>query len=205
MRHLIIGADPFPPYQYIDKNKNICGSDYDTVSLIIDRMGYKADYIIQEWSLIEKKFNNKEIDIVFQVQKTPEREKLFYFSEKLRDAVTSIVTSTNKVHYGNIEGLFEENSKLGVIENYKYGEIIDSIGLENKKLFKSIDELLKSVNDKKVAFGVVDLGVFNHLNRQNIYNNIRVLDDMNFNRPLYVAFNDKTLRDEFNIYLCECK
>ncbi len=198
MRTLVIGADPFPPYQYFDENGEIQGLDYEVVKSVIDMMGYKAKFIIDEWSLVEKAFHNKEIDIVFQVQKTPEREKNYYFSDKLRDAVTSIITSTSVTDCNHINELFKDSLKLGVIENYQYGEVIDSIDLDNKIFFKSLDELVKSINDGITAFGVVDLGVYSHLNKENIYKNVRVLNKLNFNRPLYVAFNDKSLRDEFN-------
>lgn len=203
MNLLKIGADPFPPYQYIDKNGRIDGLDYKMVKSIIDKMGYQAKYLIKEWSVVEKMFNEKEIDIVFQVQKTLERRKRWYFSEKFRDAVTSIITSLDNTNYNTINELFVEQNKLGVISNYQYGDIIDSIGTRKKVYFKSLEELLEHVNNGEVAFGVVDLGVYNYVNKDNIYNNIKVIDSLNFNRPLYVAFNDKSLRDEFNIYLAK--
>lgn len=203
MNLLKIGADPFPPYQYIDKNGRIDGSDYKMVKSIIDKMGYQAKYLIKEWSVIEKMFNEKEIDIVFQVQKTLEREKRWYFSEKFRDAVTSIITSLDNTNYHTINDLLVEHDKLGVISNYQYGDIIDSIDTRKKVYFKSLEELLEHVNNGKVAFGVVDLGVYNYVNKDNIYTNIKIIDSLNFNRPLYVAFNDRSLRDEFNIYLAK--
>ncbi len=63
--------------------------------------------------------------------------------------------------------------------------------------------MLKAVNDGEVEFGVVDLGVFNYMNKDNIYDNIKIIDSLNFNRPLYVAFNDESLRDKFNTYIQE--
>lgn len=201
MKPLVIGADPFPPYQYMDDKGEIKGSDYNTVKSIIDKMDYEAKYIIKDWSTIEEKFNEKSIDIVFQVQKTPERERNWYFSSKLRDAVTSIITSLDNTNYNSLDELFKEQRKLGVIENYQYGEIIDSIEEEKKTYFNSLEEILQSVNEGKLAFGVVDLGVFKHINEKNNYENIKIVDKLNFNRPLYVAFNDKSVRDEFNKHL----
>lgn len=202
MRTLVIGADPFPPYQYIDNNGNIRGSDYETVKSIIDKMGYPAKYVIDEWSTIEEKFINKEIDIVFQVQKTPEREKRWFFSHKLRDAVTSIVTASSATEeYNEISDLLSDDAKIGVIQNYQYGELIDSIEPRRKNYFKSLEELLNSVLNGETNFGVVDLGVFKYLNKDGRYNAIKVLSNLNFKRPLYVAFNDRSLRDEFNRYM----
>lgn len=202
MKTLLIGADPFPPYQYINEVGQVVGSDYETVKSIVDKMGYNANYIIEDWSIIERKFLDKEIDIVFQVQKTPEREKQYYFSNKLRDAVTSIITSiSNNKDYHNIDELFKEADKLGIIENYQYGHTIDSINPSNKKKFESLDDILQAVNTGLIKFGVVDLGVYEYINMSSKYENIKVLDKLDFNRPLYVAFNDTKLRDKFNNYL----
>lgn len=204
MKTLYIGADPFPPYQYINESGEVCGLDYEIVKSTVDKMGYQANYIIGDWSSIEDKFNKKEIDIVFQVQKTLEREKKYYFSNKLRDAITSIATSKDdSENYDRIDDIVNGKGKIGVIENYQYGEIIDSIDASNKEYYKSLEELLESINSNRAEFGVVDLGVFNFLNKDNYYKKIKIIEKLNFNRPLYVAFNDIQLRDEFNTYLGE--
>ncbi len=194
MKRLVVGADPFPPYQYINNDGKICGIDYDVVSSIINMMGYEAKYIIKKWMIIKKMFDNEEIDVLFQVQKTPEREKRYYFSEKLRDAVTLIVTSTNNTHYRNVDDLLKDNGKLAVEKNYQYGEIIDSIDKNNKVYFQSL-------NNGEEKYGVVDLKVFEYLNKNNLYNNIKIINNLHFNRSLYVIFNDKSLRDRFNYFL----
>jgi len=201
MKTLVVGADPFPPYQYYDENGDIKGSDYDMVKAVIDKMGYEARYIIDEWSVIEKAFSEKKIDLVFQVQKTPERERKYHFSGKLRDATTSIVTWKDKTDQGSMDELFADGSKLGVIEGYLYGDIIDSIATGSKVNFKSLEDLLQSVNSGETEYGVVDLGVFNYINRNKIYDKVKLLDKLNFNRPLYVCLNDPALRDAFDKYL----
>lgn len=201
MKTLVVGADPFPPYQYYDENGDIKGSDYDMVKAVIDKMGYEARYIIDEWSVIEKAFSEKKIDLVFQVQKTPERERKYHFSGKLRDATTSIVTWKDKTDQGSMDELFADGSKLGVIQGYLYGDIIDSIATGSKVNFKSLEDLLQSVNSGETEYGVVDLEVFNYINRNKIYDKVKLLDKLNFNRPLYVCLNDPALRDVFNKYL----
>lgn len=205
MKKVTVGADPFPPYQYYDDKGIIRGSDYDVVKSVLDRMDYQADYIIDDWSKIESAFSNKEIDIVFQVQKTPEREKKYYFSSKLRDATTSIITSTDRTDQKSIDELFEKGARLGVIGGYMYGDIIDSVRPDCKVSFNSLEELLQSVNSGDTEFGVVDLGVFQYLNKNNVYQNVKLLKNLNFNRPLYVCFNDESLKDEFEYYFTGTK
>lgn len=201
MKVLNVGADPFPPYQYIDKAGNIRGSDYEIMDSTIKKMGYEGRYIIDDWSKVENMFDNKELEIAFQVQKTPIREKKWHFSKKLRDAVTSIVTSLNGVNYNNLDDLLKKGMKLGVLENYQYGEPIESINTNNLVYFKSLEDLLRAVDNQSIDLGVTDLGVFNYMNKNSVYSNIKVLEDLNFNRPLYAVLNSESLRDEFNYNL----
>lgn len=205
MKTLIIGADPFPPYQYYDEKGEIRGSDYEIIKSVIDMMGYNAKFIIDDWSKIESLVIDKEIDVAFQVQKTPEREKMFYFSEKLRDAATVIVTSGTNTELDDINDLFLDGSKLGVIQNYKYGEVIDSLEQDYKIKFKSLEDLLEAVDNGLINYGVADLGVFNYINKYNIYKNTKIMENLVFNRPLYVVFNDESLKNEFNQNLSKAK
>ncbi|MFA7412616.1 MAG: transporter substrate-binding domain-containing protein [Tissierellaceae bacterium] len=198
MKTIIVGADPFPPYQYYDDRGQIQGLDYMKVKSVIDKMGYKAEYIINDWSKIEDMLVSREIDMAFQVQKTSEREEIYYFSEKLRDAATVIVTSLEDTSLGDINDLFLDGGRLGVIDNYKYGEIIDSIEKEKKIAYKSLEKMLDDIDNGLIPYGVADLGVFNYLNEDNTYKNISTMEKLIFNRPLYVVFNGSSLRDKFN-------
>jgi len=205
---LFIGADPYPPYQYIDEDGKLKGLDYEVIRDIIDKMGYDAVFVIKEWSIIEELLSSKKLDVVFQVTKTPEREKRYYFSEKLRDAVEVIVTSKNSIpSFANmkdfIDHLTSNNLKLGVMKGYHYGEPVDSIPDENKIPHTSTQEILDSVVSGKVDFGIIDLGILKYHIKRNRekYANIKVLENLKVTRPLYVVFNDPSLRDEFNRYL----
>ncbi len=205
---LFVGADPYPPYQYIDEDGKLKGLDYEVIRDIIDKMGYDPLFIIKEWSVIEELLNIKKLDVVFQVTKTPEREKRYYFSEKLRDAIEVIVTSKDNVPSFTsmnefVDYIMKNNLKLGVMKGYRYGEPIDSIPERNKVPHTSTREILDSASSKQVDFGIIDLGILKYHVKRNKekYANIKVLENLRITRPLYVVFNDPSLRDEFNKYL----
>ncbi|WP_100065481.1 substrate-binding periplasmic protein [Miniphocaeibacter massiliensis] len=199
MKELIIGADYFPPYQYIDKDGEVKGSDYEFVKSIFDKLDYNIKFIIDDWSIIEKKFINGEIDVAFQVQKTKEREKIAFFSKKFRDAKTGIVTN-NEILYKTIkkiEDIFNLEYFLGIIEGYKYGDVIDKIDKNYKKYYSDSDELLKYLNSAEARLAVFDIGVLNNI-KDNIDRDIFVIDGLTFKRELFVMFKEEEVRDEFN-------
>ncbi len=193
-----VGADPFPPYQYYDASGELQGSDYETINKILLAMSLEPEYELDDWGEIEKKLIEKKLDVAFQVQKTPEREALYYFSNLLRNAVTTLVSTGQTL--SKIDDIVSQNKKLAVISNYKYGELIDSLPDRVKIFVKDMTEQLNFVRQGAAEFAVVDLGVFNYVSdKEN--NTFKVHQNVNFNRPLYVVFHDPELRDKFNDYL----
>jgi ABC-type amino acid transport substrate-binding protein len=200
MKNYLVGADPFPPYQFYNELGVLEGSDYKRVTEIINKMGATADFVLDEWSKIEKKLIDKEIDIAFQVQKTPERDKIYYFSNLFRNAITTII-STSDEDLKSIEEIKLLNKKLAVIRGYKYGELIDQLPERLKVFCNDQLEQVEFVSQNKANFAVVDLGVFEYQIQDCDDNGIKILRHLDFTRPLYVVFNNPSVRDEFNQHL----
>jgi ABC-type amino acid transport substrate-binding protein len=200
MKNYLVGADPFPPYQFYNELGVLEGLDYKLVKEIINKMGATADFILDDWSKIEKKLLDKEIDIAFQVQKTPEREKIYYFSNLFRNAITTIISTSND-DLKSIEEMKLLNKKLAVIRGYKYGDLIDQLPEELKVFCHDQLEQVEFVSQNKVNFAVVDLGVYEYQIQDRDDKGIKILRHLDFTRPLYVVFNNPSVRDEFNKYL----
>ncbi|MEM1719796.1 MAG: transporter substrate-binding domain-containing protein [Desulfurococcaceae archaeon] len=203
---LLVGADPYPPYQFIE-NGELKGIDYEVIRDVINSMGYTGVFVIQEWGIIEELFNRKKLDIAFQVTKTPEREKKWIFSsEKLRDAKEIIVASERCRHNFNdlrelIEYIKQEGLKLGVMRGYRYGEPIDSLPIYLKSEHGTVDEVLSSVNLGSICYSIIDLGIAKYFIKRKGLTGIKVLENLGITRALYVIFNDTALRDEFDRHI----
>jgi polar amino acid transport system substrate-binding protein len=200
-KRIRIGADPFPPYQYYDSHGELRGSDYEHVFSAGTRGGFEMEFEVDEWSLIEKKFFDQKLDAVFQVQKTPEREKRCLFSKLLRNAVTEVVTGKANIKAGSFSDLIKDGCRLGVIQNYAYGEPLDSLHPELKVAYPDQESLLTAIAEKKVDAGIFDQGVKNFLMEKLGFSEIYVLSALSFLRPLYMAFHDSEIRDAFDRYL----
>lgn len=195
---LMIGADPFPPYQYYNNDGNVVGTDYEVVIQALKKAGYDFEIILDEWSNIEKMVSNNELDAVFQVQSNDERQKRYYFSNLLRSAVTQTLTGDENLVINNYDDIIKAELTIGVIENYSYGEHIDNIDSKFKRTYKTQDELLKDISLNKVDIGIFDKGVKEYLMKKNNIKSIYSIDNLEFQRELYVIFNDEKLRDDFN-------
>ncbi|QCJ44687.1 amino acid ABC transporter substrate-binding protein [Bacillus sp. S3] len=200
MKKYLVGADPFPPYQFYNAMGVLEGSDYSHAEEIINKMGATAEYILDDWSRIEKKLIDKEIDIAFQVQKTPEREKLYSFSSLFRNAITTIISCVDE-DLKSIEEIDLLDKKLAVIKGYKYGDVIDLLPERIKVYSHDQQEQVEFVMQNKADYAVVDLGVFEYQAQEREFEGVKILRHLDFTRPLYVVFNNPSVRDEFNRYL----
>lgn len=197
-RKLIVGADPFPPYQYMNDQGQIIGSDCETVRNAFLNAGYEIEIIIDDWAKIETDIRHKNIDAAFQVQKTPEREKLYYFSDLLRYATTEVITNDISLQPSSLSSIDTQGLSLGAIANYAYGEPVDSINPTRKRFFDQQSTLLHAISTGNVNLGIFDQGVKQYLMQREQINNLHVLDALTFQRPLYVVFASASIRDAFN-------
>lgn len=153
---------------------------------------------MNEWKKIEDLVINKKIDAAFQVQYTIEREKKYFFSDLLRNAVTEVVTGNKSLDLKFYFEIEEKKLSVGVINNYTYGNDVDKIDFSLKKSFDEQNKLLKAINNRILDIGIFDKGVKEYLMKKEGFNNIVSIKNLEFVRPLYVIFSSKKLRDSFN-------
>lgn len=202
---LHIGADPFPPYQYYDENGIVHGIDCDTVTAAFEKAGYKIDIELMDWGNVQKKFDEGEFQAVFQVQPNPERLGKYYFSDLLRNAATELVSSQIGLLLQDYQDISVQNLKLGVLQGYANGPEIDALPADAKKEYPDNVSLLRAISTGEVDLGVYDCGVKTYLMEREGITNIYPIEAMTYTRPLYVAFRDPILRDEFNTALSSIK
>lgn len=200
MKILRIGADIFPPFQYIDEEGKFRGTDLEVVEKIVSKMGFQPSISLGNWEDIQEAFEDKLLDVIFQIQKTKEREEQLFFSYKLRDAVTKFITGDSAKSNVSFDDLVTNRYKVGLIYGFQYGEQIDQLDDSCKVYYSSTEDVIEAAAEKEIDYGVVDFGVFKFLNDKMNYD-VFVVQDLDFYRPLYVGFHDEETRDSFNQYL----
>lgn len=189
-KHIIrIGADPFPPYQFINEKGEVEGIDYEKVTDIIQKAGYEAEVVIDEWSIVEAQFLSGALDALFQVQKSPEREKKFQFSSLLRNAVTEVLTADKELKLEDYKDICKKNLKLGALKGYAYGAAIDELPEASKKYYDTSSSLLQAIAEQEVPLGVFDQGVKEYLMKQMNIQKLFSVKALEFLRPLYIMYH----------------
>lgn len=146
------------PYFYINDKAKVCGEYNEIVKLLSKRLNFKVEYVNYNLSELLKELEYGEIDLVVGINKTPEREKFFEFSnDYINDKQYSIYTNKN-IEYGNLEAL--NGMKMGYMENELDNEKIlnylksknINVELINGSSYKAVKALLV---ENKVDF-IVD-------------------------------------------------
>ena len=146
------------PHFYIDHKANVCGYYKDITERLAKKLNFKIEYVNGKAPDILKELKNGEIDLVFGINKLPEREEFFEFTNKpINDELKLIYTNTD-IKYGDLEAL--NGMKMGYIEGELDNEWIleylrkrnINVELVNGYSYKAIKTLLA---DNKVDF-IVD-------------------------------------------------
>jgi ABC-type amino acid transport substrate-binding protein len=199
--HLKIGADPFPPYQYYDSNGILQGMDYERIKTAGIDAGFEIEFFVDDWTIIEQKFSQGDLDAIFQLPKTPEREKKYLFSKKLRDGVTEIVTGDSTVNISSIKDIEAKKYTIGVVDGISYGEEVNVLDPKCKIIYNDNEKLLSDIGKQKVNFGIFDQGVKQFIMGKLTIKNIYVINALTFTRQLFMAFHNERKRDIFDKHL----
>ena len=195
MQPIKVCADPFPPYQYQKEDGTFGGSDYEFVISRLKMAGYEPEMKIAPWSQVYQEFIDHKCQVLFQVQATPERLEKDYVSQKLRDAVTKVVTPNEKLteiaDYSDLK-----KYRIGIIHGFANGDEIDRLPENCKFNFLDTEDLLNGLYHGTIDCGVCDAGVLEYL--QKCDSKLYEIASLTYKRPLYVMFWDKTICDKFN-------
>jgi ABC-type amino acid transport substrate-binding protein len=175
--------------------------DYEKIKEAGAKAGFELEFIIEDWSLIEEKFSQKRLDGIFQLPKTPEREKKYLFSKLLRSGITEVVTAHANVEILSINDIGAKGYKLGVVDGISYGEDVKALNENCKISYKNNEILLAAIEKQEADFGIFDKGVKEFLIKQLSAKNIRAIEALTFTRPLFMAFHEEEIRDAFDKYL----
>lgn len=132
------------PYFYIDDKAKVCGEYNEIVKSLSKRLNFKVEYVNYSLSELLKELEAGEIDLVVGINKTPEREKIFEFSNNyINEKKYSVYTNKN-IRYGNLEAL--NGMKMGYIENE-----LDNEKILNYLKSKNINVELVNVSSYKAV------------------------------------------------------
>lgn len=183
-------ADPYPPYQY-EENNTVRGIDHDVIAAAFREHNMETQTRLSPWEVCIQLMEMKKADGIFQITPTPERERMFLFSQPLRTARTVFFRKTGAPvrFHKEVEMLPQlKKYKLGVLAGYSYNPIIDSLREPVKTEVKSQEMLLGGLLRGEFDLAMMDLGVASYLMERMRIDGIERVEGYQITRRLHVAF-----------------
>lgn len=127
---LTMGWDPWEPYQYLTPDNQVRGLEIDLISSIAKQAECSITFVQNDWMRLLKGIKNGSIDMLGGASKTTAREEFAYFSAPYRHEyfVLYIRKEQENVFAGKtLDQLLKSKFKLGVTEDYMYGDEVSSL------------------------------------------------------------------------------
>ncbi len=150
-----IGFYPDDLFYYFDDNGKRMGYYYDLMELISKSTGIEYEYVDISLDSAIENLKNNEIDLVFGVGKTPEREKEFIYS-KYYIGIDSMGVYTNdpNIKFGHIDALKGLTyGYINILSFQQFDDILDSFDISVKReQVSSLDELSLMLKNNEIDF-----------------------------------------------------
>lgn len=189
-------ADPFPPYQYM-KGSEITGLDYEIIREAFRSQGLSISVTLHPWDECIQLMDQGLSHGIFQIAKTPEREKRFLFSDLLRVARTVFYCNrANPVVLDRGDRLIGQLqvSKIAVVKGYSYGQEFDNLQGIRRISVNSHQESLLQLSANNVDLAIIDKGVGAYLiDELELGDKLQGVANFEIARALFVAFQKARL------------
>lgn len=206
-----VGIEPhYPPMEFLDEEATIVGYDVDLIHAIAENQGFEVQLNADTWDNIFNLLENGERDIIIStVTKTPERTKLYDFSDEYFEINFSVLYDKEKL--GEIKTIDDMRPyKIGVLITSSDLERLKQKGFENVYGYSTVFLGLKALTQGKIDIlyseDVVGGYALSHYPELNFAFNL-INSDENSSSPIAIAVKkgNTELLDKLNAGLKNLK
>ena len=204
---LTIATSSWPPYEYASNN-GIIGFHAEIIRKVFRKMGIHVQITLYPWQRVVYMAKNKNVDAIFSLRITKEREKYLIFPKEPLGISQNVFfyrkNSKKKYKFNSLKDL--KGLRIGVSRGYSFGdEFMKSNLFEKDVSTNEIRNFKKLIYERDDLF-ICDKIVGIHILRQlNALDKIKYLPKPLSTFKLYLAFTKKKeyekLAERFSIEL----
>ena len=127
---LVVGWDPWEPYQYQDLGGELRGLDVELIKELSARIGCKTRFLASDWASLLKMLKKGDVHMLPGATMTEARAKFAMFSDPYRDETFVLyVRAGEKGRFkaDKLGDLPERGFRVGVVSEYLYGEEVTAL------------------------------------------------------------------------------
>jgi polar amino acid transport system substrate-binding protein len=162
----------WPPFNFYAHNKPQ-GLSIDYMNMIAEKLGIKIQYITgPSWNEFLTMLQNKKIDIILNIVKTPNRENYILFTNSYVKNPT-IIISGKKFNFNNLNSLIGHT--VGIPKGFFYEEIIKKQYPGIKLVFyKNVTDCLKAISLGQIDAAITEEIVADYFINENMLSNVKI-------------------------------
>lgn len=126
---LVMGWDPWEPYQYQVDGAHVFGLDVDLLTAVVSNAGCTIDFRQESWSGLLELLKQGEVDVLGGATQTGERQEFARFTDAYRDEEFLVYVRADRLEELSpltFREMLERGMKVGVVEAYLYGEPVST-------------------------------------------------------------------------------
>ncbi len=158
--HVRVGFYRSPNFSDVDKNGNRVGYTYEYLQRLrlFSPLEYEYIGMGQDWPDMLQMLENGQIDIMTEVVKTPEREKIFDFSDiPMGESATRLIISRNaKSKFSSGDYKTYSGMRIGAKESSYQIQALEEFAKEKNFTYQLITYPNQAKMDRDLAFGILD-------------------------------------------------
>lgn len=156
---LVMGYDPWEPYQYEIAGGHVFGLDVDLLTLVSSHVGCDIAFERGTWRELLNQIREGDIDMLAGATRTPEREEFAWFTGTYRNEEFNFyvaVSGSEQYEDKGLEELLEDGVRVGVIDSYLYGDPVSALQDDPRFSEQFAYASIAEINIERLLDGEVD-------------------------------------------------
>ncbi len=179
---LVSNETSYEPYDYNVDGKPI-GYSIDLLELLLKNTGLKIKYITKPWYELLEDLENKKLDLVHTIYKTPDREKIYNYSLGYSKVIHSYIIRKNLKDIDNISELY--GKKVGISKGWAEEIFFNQFPKIKKVYFETLKDKLDALSIGEIDAIANDENVASYYIKKYGYTNLKI------SNPIKNRFNQK--------------
>jgi len=156
---LTMGFQAWEPYQYVAVGDELRGLDIEIAQAVVREMGCELDAEQATWRSLLSMLRAGEIDFVLGASKTQARQDFALFSDAYRQEQFVLFvrhSDLNRFAVDSVIEFVEADYKLGVVDEYYYGEAFRDTLREGEADGRILGAMMSELNIARLLDGEID-------------------------------------------------
>ena len=129
---LVMGWDPYEPYQFADADGNVRGLDVELVSEMAKDAGCSLSFVQKDWAGLISDLRAGSVSILAGASRVAEREAFALFSQPYRQETFSLYVRAGENDRWRADSLAElvggeKKMRIGITDGYVYGSELEQL------------------------------------------------------------------------------